>query len=114
MNEIDAITKESINRFARQVQGKYDVLGLILFGSRARGSHRTDSDIDLAVLLGGEPQRMIPVKLEMKDLADDIYLEMGLDISPLPIWIVEWQHPEHYSKPELLKRIAIEGISLQF
>lgn len=49
----------------------------------------------------------------MSDLAYDVLLETGINISPLPIWLDEWEHPENYSNPELLANIAREGIALQ-
>jgi len=33
---------------------RYDVLGAVLFGSRARADHHADSDADLALLLRGD------------------------------------------------------------
>jgi predicted nucleotidyltransferase len=33
------------------LEGKYPVREAILFGSRARGDHRPDSDADIAVIL---------------------------------------------------------------
>ena len=86
--------------------------GAIVFGSRARGTHRPDSDADVAVLLRGEHQRFLPTKLAMADLAFDVLLETGIAISPLPVWIDEWEHPETYSNPALLQTIAREGVWL--
>ena len=34
-------------------------------------------------------------------------------LSPLPIWLDEWKHPESYSNPALLHTIAAEGIPVQ-
>jgi predicted nucleotidyltransferase len=36
--------------------------GAIVYGSRARGTHRPDSDADVAVLLRGEHQRFLTAK----------------------------------------------------
>ena len=30
----------------------------------------------------------------------------------LPVWLDEWEHPESYSNPELLKNIADKGVLL--
>jgi len=64
------------------------------------------------VVLEGDHQRFVPTKLAMTDLAYDVLLETGLYISPLPVWIDEWEHPEAWSHPELLRIIAQEGIPL--
>lgn len=51
-------------------------------------------------------------KLEMADVAFDVLLETGIHISPLPIWQDEWEHPDTYSNPALLRYIDREGIRL--
>jgi len=40
-----------VNEFALKVVEKYDCVGIVLFGSYAKGSYHTDSDIDIAVIL---------------------------------------------------------------
>jgi len=39
-------------------------------------------------------------------------LDSGIRIQPLPIWQEEWDHPENYSNPSLLRNIQNEGIVL--
>ena len=109
---LDKDTLAAVRLFQALIVDKYPTDGLIVYGSRARGTHRKDSDADVAVLLAGEHQRFVTTKLAMADIAYDVLLETGIDISPLPIWRDEWEHPEGYSNPELLRNIAREGISL--
>ena len=84
----------------------------LVFGSRARKTHRLDSDADVAVLLRGHSGAFLKTKLAMADLAFDVMLETGVRIQPLPVWENEWSHPETYSNPSLLANIAREGILL--
>lgn len=112
MRQLDPTTIEAVRRFAELLQARYHPLEVILFGSRARGTHRADSDADVAVILDGEPQRFVATKLDMSDIAYDILLDMGVNISPLPVWLDEWRHPEQYSNPGLLENIAREGMRL--
>lgn len=112
MNGLDGDTEEAVRRFLGLIAGRYDTAGAIVFGSRARGTHRTDSDADVVVLLKGEHQRFLPTKLAMADAAFDVLLETGINISPLPVWLDEWEHPESYSNPALLRKIAEEGVRL--
>ena len=109
---IDHDTEEAVRRFLFLIAPRYDVAGTIVFGSRARGTHRPDSDADVAVLLSGEHQRFLTTKLAMADVAFDVLLETGINISPLPVWLDEWEHPENYSNPALLQNIASEGFRL--
>jgi uncharacterized protein len=109
---IDPVTAQALRRFMARVSQQYPTRGAILYGSRARGDHRPESDADLLILLEGERQRFVPTKLAMTDLAYDVLLETGLYISPLPVWADEWEHPEAWSNPDLLRNIAREGIHL--
>lgn len=112
MKPLDPATETAVRRFLSLISPRYALAGAIVFGSRARGTHRPDSDADVAVLLRGEPLRFLPTKLAMSDAAYDVLLETGINISPLPIWQDEWAHPDRYDNPELLRNIAREGIRL--
>lgn len=112
MNRIDHDTEKAVRRFLTLIANRYDIAEAIVYGSRARGTHRPDSDADVAVLLHGEHQRFLIAKLDMADVAFDVLLETGINISPLPVWLDEWEHPENYSNPALLHNIAREGIRL--
>ena len=109
---IDHNTEHAVRRFVARLAGHYDMVQVILFGSRARRTHQPDSDADVAVLLRGPHARLLPVKLAMADLAFDAMLETGIRVQPLPIWEDEWAHPENYSNPALLRNIAREGVRL--
>lgn len=109
---VDAQTRRAIQLFLDGVAGQYAGAGAILFGSRARQTHRLDSDADVAVLLRGPHARFLPTKLAMSDIAFDILLETGISISPLPVWLDEWEHPDTYANPRLLQNIATDGLRL--
>ena len=105
-------TEHAARVFVEKVAGQYDMAGAILFGSRARGNFRSDSDADIAVLLRGRHGEFLATKLVMSDIAYDVLLETGIRIQPLPIWEDEWEHPESYSNPRLLHNIEREGVRL--
>ena len=109
---IDETTAVAMRLFMKRIAVDYETAGAILFGSRARRTHRADSDADVAVLLSGAHARFLPTKLAMSDVAFGVLLETGINISPFPVWLDEWAHPECYSNPELLRSIAREGVCL--
>lgn len=111
-SKLDTNTLDAAKVFLSRIAQQFPLLNAILFGSRARGQFRPDSDADIAVLLPGSPGNFLPTKLDMADIAYDVLLETGIRIQPLPIWEEEWQHPERYSNPYLLRNIQKEGISL--
>lgn len=106
---IDRDTKHAVKRFLALLARRYDIAQAVGFGSRARGTHRPDSDADVAVLLNGERQRVLPTTLAMAEVAYDILLETGINIAPLPVWLDDWKHPERHANPALLRNIAREG-----
>ena len=112
MKSIDPVTEETVRRFLDLIRKRYDVAAAILYGSRARGTHDHESDADVAVILRGEHQRRLPVKLDMVDSAHDVMLDTGVHVSPYPIWADEWEYPENCPNPELLENIRREGIRL--
>ena len=112
IGRIEADTEAAVRRFLSLIANRYDMAGAIVYGSRARGTHRPDSDADVAVLLNGVHQRALPITLAMAGVAYDVLLETGINISPLPVWLDEWEHPENFSNPALLYSIAREGVRL--
>lgn len=109
---LDPETRRALRLFLVQVSARYVVSRAYLFGSRARGDFRADSDADVAVLLRGQPGAFLDTKLDLADIAYDVLLETGIRIQPLPVWEVEWAHPEGYSNPRLLGNISREGIRI--
>ena len=112
MGTIDATTQVAARAFLNKIFEKYDFSTAILFGSRARNEHHSESDMDIAILLKGMPGDFVETKLDMDDLAYEVLLDTGIRISPLPIWSEEWAHPENYSNPSLITNIQREGIRL--
>ncbi len=109
---VDKNTAIATDAFMRIASKKYDLTGAILFGSRARGDYRPDSDADLALLLKGRRSSREDVAIEMAGIAFDVMLETGVLIEPLPLWEEEWKHPESFNNPALLQNIQAEGINL--
>lgn len=90
---------------------EYDVIALALFGSRARGDHQVDSDIDIAVVMRGcSPWAGHSKRLSRKFVAITypIELETGLVISALPVPIEYMRDPMLSKKPELYENIKRE------
>jgi len=67
--------------------------------ARARGDHRPDSDLDLAVVLNGPRGDFIDTKLDMAGIAFDVLMETGVLVQPFPIWDGDLMHPERSTNP---------------
>jgi len=112
MATMDTTTTKAAALFLSAVSHRFEISGAMLFGSRARETHHTESDADIAVFLKGSPSQFVETKLEMADIAFDVMLDTGILVQPLPVWETEWQNPETYPNPDLLANIRREGISL--
>ncbi len=105
-------SKQATSLFIEKVKSEFSIQRVLMFGSRARGDEHNESDIDLAVLMKGESGDFFSLKFRMDDIAYDILLETGMRIQALPIWQNEWQYPEGYSNPYLIRNIQREGVAL--
>jgi len=62
---------------------------VVLFGSRARGTPRPDSDVDVAFELGGERSRSL--ERQLSELADEVetvsgLLDLGIALQAVPLF----------------------------
>ena len=112
MATADPQTERAVRLFLDRIGIRYPVASARLFGSRARGTHASDSDADLAVILIGEPGDAVAVGIDMAGIAFDVMLDADVLVSPLPIWEADWAKPEMYANPRLLENIRREGITV--
>lgn len=96
----------------QRLEGKHPAIEALVYGSRARGDHKPDSDADLAVILKGERGDRYEVSGEMAGIAFDVMLETGILVQALPLWEDELKHPELFSNPALIANIKREGLRL--
>jgi len=96
--------------FIERLTGKYEVAQALIFGSRARGDDRPDSDLDLAIVLQGPRQDFIATKQDMAGLAFDVLMETGILVQPFPLWEGDLAHPDRFTNPGLIYNIVEDGI----
>lgn len=101
-----------VSVFIERLRGFYDVSEVIMFGSRARGDNKPDSDLDLAVVLNGQRGDFLDTKLDMAGIAFDVLMETGVLVQAFPVWEDDLAHPERFPNPGLIQNIAREGIRL--
>jgi uncharacterized protein len=83
--------------------------GLYLFGSRARGDNRSDSDYDIAVVLEDTDLPLWQEQDRLADMAYDLLLSRGIHIQPIPFTLQDWQHNEdHRDVIRLARKDALE------
>jgi len=89
---------EGLIQSIQEIGRNYAIEQIVLFGSRARGDHKSTSDIDLAVFLMPE----FNSKGRMTSEIDDLNTFLKIDI----VFISE------HIDPELLESIEREGVAL--
>lgn len=109
---VDPATVQAARRFLDAASRRFAVRQAWLFGSRARGDARPDSDADIAILLDGPEGAFVPTKLDLDDLAYDVLLETGIHIQPLPLWPAQWDDPSRFVNPALVRAVKRDGIPL--
>src|SRR5262245_54416723 len=112
-NSIDEVTEAAARAFLAKIESRYAVSRAIVFGSRARRTHRAESDADIAIVIREPHGPRVHVALEMADAAFEVLLDTGVLIEALPLWEDELLHPSHFNNPALIESIRREGISLR-
>lgn len=81
MNTID-LTPVQLTAIQRWAEVTPEVSHVVLFGSRARGTSQTDSDIDLGILTKGSDAdgRQVSFDLHKAQWADELQRMVGLEI----------------------------------
>jgi uncharacterized protein len=88
------------------------IVGLYLFGSRARGDHEPDSDADVAVIFRGRIEHPFELKEQMIEDTYDLLLEHDLYIQPWPLEEGCLEDPEAHPRPHLTRAVLRDGIAL--
>ena len=110
MRAMDSATEHAVRVFLARVPAELRVKHAILFGSRARGDHRPDSDADVVLILDRGNDWLV---LEtFAGLAFDVLMDTGVLIQAVPISSQDWAHPEGFPRPSFLRNVARDGITL--
>jgi uncharacterized protein len=104
------VTKEELlQRIKKDILAVEPTAEIIMFGSRARGDAREDSDWDLFIIVDGK------VDLERKHKLNSKLFQVDLDyevtISPFLKSKIDWETPFYQASP-LWYNVSEEGIYL--
>jgi predicted nucleotidyltransferase len=108
------VARRALDLFGSAARAAYGdgLVQLVLFGSHSRAEGRSDSDIDVAVVLRDLPDRRAD-RDRLADLAYDVIVETSLDIQTVPVSLDEWEHPEHHTNPALIRAIKRDGVVVE-
>jgi antitoxin ChpS len=96
------------------VRGHYGdrLVDVLIFGSRARGDARPDSDADVVVVLADEDWGFWTEQMHLAGLAYDVLLDHGLFIQPWPVPLAAWEAPAKSRKRQFIESIRKDARSL--
>jgi predicted nucleotidyltransferase len=104
--------REAVHRFLGGARSIVDFREAYLFGSRARGDARLDSDVDVAIVAYDLQEDAYTISLRLAEWAADVLLETGFVINPVLIRGEHWDAPERFTNPAFLENVRREGMVL--
>ncbi|MEM5827885.1 MAG: nucleotidyltransferase domain-containing protein [Candidatus Aenigmatarchaeota archaeon] len=99
--------KEIILQTAKEMNIEID--RIILFGSRARGDYREDSDYDILIVTKNEVSKEKEVKFKLKIIRDTA--KLLLDVQPIMVDIKRFEKYKHVYG-DIVGIAVLEGIEL--
>ena len=92
----EVVVARALDGYSRLAAAAYGrrLAGIYLFGSRARGDHRPESDADLAVVLTSFIGSPLEEKMRLVDLGFDALTDAGVMVQPWPFTVAQWQAGE--------------------
>jgi uncharacterized protein len=108
--QIAALLADLKRRLERRFGERF--VALYLFGSRARGDHEPDSDIDVAVILDQEMPRPFDAKCQLLDDTYELMLETGYYIQPWALEKGALESPDAHPSPKISRAVLRDGLKI--
>jgi len=105
-NEEQQILTEFVEKIHERLDGR--IMSVTLFGSKARGEAKPDSDIDVLVVLDNEDPQ---VRKEIRYLATEVWLDQGIYLSTRVWSLGHWRELQRM-QTLLYRNICRDGIDL--
>jgi predicted nucleotidyltransferase len=111
---MDSETLAALQDFKRRLKARFgDKLNSVyLFGSRARGDHRPDSDADVAVVLNEKVEGVQTYLHELSDDATAVLIERDLYIQPWPLEAGALENPDAFWAASISNAVLREGVAI--
>jgi predicted nucleotidyltransferase len=99
--------RKALDGFVAAVRAHYGARlhDILVFGSRARGDNKPDSDVDVAVIFLDANWDYWTRKLELVDMTWEALRDQDLLIQPWPVSKSVWDLPEMHPKPHFVESV---------
>jgi hypothetical protein len=106
--------RKALDDYIAAVRAHYGdrLVDILVFGSRARGDHRPDSDADIAVVLRDGDWGFWDEQMNLAGLAYEVLLDHGLFIQPWPVSRTAWETPASSPKRRFIETVRRDARSL--
>ncbi len=109
---LDPATEHAVRAFLHRLPATYKLREARVYGSRARGTNRPDSDVDLALVLENSDHERWKTVVELAALAFHVQMDTGVMIEALPLRPEEFDGVSHFPNPALIETIRREGVRM--
>ena len=121
LSGLDAVTQEAVRLFISSLDtGSLPPISrIILYGSRARGDHRDDSDVDIMLVFAGPRPSDDTISEVCNAMADaqaraNAALPPGVDVASLCTWADEPDEPDVRFNPEHYRNVLADGVDVTY
>ena len=118
LDELDSLTQEAVRLFFSNLDGASlpPMSRAILYGSRARGDHRDDSDVDIMLVFAGagpgyDTQVTICNAMAAAQAQANAALPPGVEVTSFCNWANE---PDVRFNPYFYRNVLADGIEVAF
>jgi len=100
----------ALDAFVARLREQYGdrIVRVVLFGSKARGDHDAESDLDVLVILNGGDWRL---RDAVALVAFEPMVEYGVVLTPLVVDVADYTWWQEHRAP-IYRHISVEGVDL--
>ena len=118
---LDALAQEAARLFFSHLDAPSlpPISRAILYGSRARGDHRDDSDVDIMLVFAGagpDYDTQVQVCNAMADAQHQTNdaLQAGVEVTSFVYWQDEFDNPDKQRNPDFYHNVLADGVDVTF
>ena len=97
---------QAVKRFLELIAKRFNVESTIIYKPDGFVVHKTI----IAVILQGRRKSVMSCAAIMANMAYDVFVETGVELSTIPAWHGEWDRLDAYEEPLSLRKMVSHGV----